>query len=169
MNEVTHVGPFVSWSVEVEDPSWNALGDLDAMVMQAVTSVTAVLDRTLGREDGGQLSVLFTSDAEIAELNSRLRGKAGPTNVLSFPAHDSAEGWLGDIALASGVCLKEADERGIAPADHVRHLLVHGFLHLHGYDHQADSEAEEMEAIERRALARLGIADPYAVGGRMNE
>ena len=115
------------------------------------------------------MSLLFTDDAAVRDLNAAWRGKDKPTNVLSFPAHDSAEGWLGDIALASGVCLKEAGDRGIAPADHVRHLLIHGFLHLHGYDHQADAEAEEMEAIERRALARLGIADPYAVGGRMNE
>lgn len=149
----------------VEDDAWSAVGDLETLATEAVTAAEAELSLTGGKG----LCILFTSDDAIAELNTTHRGKAGPTNVLSFPAHDSAEGWLGDIALASGVCLKEADERGIAPADHVRHLLIHGFLHLHGYDHQADAEAEEMEAIERRALARLGIADPYAVGGRMNE
>lgn len=149
----------------VEDDAWSAAGDLETLAAEAVTAVEAELSLT-----GGEgICILFASDDAIAELNTAHRGKTGPTNVLSFPAHDSAEGWLGDIALASGVCLKEADERGIAPADHVRHLLIHGFLHLHGYDHQADAEAEEMEAIECRALARLGIADPYAVGGRMNE
>lgn len=149
----------------VEDEAWTELGDLDALTSDAVNAAEAEL--SLSGETG--LCVLFTSDAEIADLNAQLRGREGPTNVLSFPAHDSAQGWLGDIAIAHGVCMREADERGIAPADHVRHLLVHGFLHLHGYDHQADAEADKMEAIERRALARLGIADPYAVGGRMNE
>lgn len=149
----------------VEDEAWDELGDLDALASDAVTAAEAELD--LGGSNG--LCILFTGDGEIAGLNTAHRGKDGPTNVLSFPAHDSAEGWLGDIAIASGVCFREAREKGIAPADHVRHLLVHGFLHLHGYDHQADAEAEEMEAIERRVLARLGIADPYAVGGRMNE
>jgi len=149
----------------IEDEAWSAAGDLETLAAEAVTAAEAELSLPGGKG----VCILFAGDDVIAELNAAHRGKTGPTNVLSFPAHDSAEGWLGDIALASGVCLKEADERGIAPADHVRHLLVHGFLHLHGYDHQADSEAEEMEAIERRALARLGIADPYAVGGRMNE
>jgi probable rRNA maturation factor len=149
----------------IEDEAWEAAGDLETLAAEAVTAVEAELSLTGGKG----VCILFAGDDAIAELNAAHRGKSGPTNVLSFPAHGSAEGWLGDIALASGVCLKEADERGIAPADHVRHLLVHGFLHLHGYDHQADAEAEEMEAIERRALARLGIADPYAVGGRMNE
>ncbi|MEN0652923.1 MULTISPECIES: rRNA maturation RNase YbeY [Hyphobacterium] len=149
----------------VEDEAWSAAGDLEALAAEAIAAAEAELSLSGGKG----LCILFTGDGAIAELNAAHRGKSGPTNVLSFPAHDSAEGWLGDIALASGVCLKEAGERGIAPADHVRHLLIHGFLHLQGYDHQADSEAEEMEAIERRALARLGIADPYAVGGRMNE
>lgn len=149
----------------IEDEAWSAAGDLETLAAEAVTAAEAELSLPGGKG----VCILFAGDEAIADLNAAHRGKTGPTNVLSFPAHDSAEGWLGDIALASGVCLKEADERGIAPADHVRHLLIHGFLHLHGYDHQADSEAEEMEAIERRALARLGVADPYAVGGRMNE
>lgn len=149
----------------VEDEAWSALGDLGTLAEDAIGAARAELSLS-----GGEgLCVLFTGDAEIARLNADHRGKDGPTNVLSFPAHGSAEGWLGDIAIAHGVCAREADKRGIAPADHVRHLLVHGFLHLHGYDHESDDEAEEMEAIERRALARLGIADPYAVGGRMNE
>ena len=149
----------------VDDEAWLAAGDLETLAAEAITAAEAELSLPGGKG----VCILFAGDEAIAELNAAHRGKTGPTNVLSFPAHDSAEGWLGDIALASGVCLKEAGDRGIAPADHVRHLLIHGFLHLHGYDHQADAEAEEMEAIERRALARLGIADPYAVGGRMNE
>lgn len=168
MNDIVQAGPVFSWSVEIEDPDWTAIGDPETLVMQAVSAVAATPGAVLGTE-GGEVSVLFTGDEAIASLNAAHRGKTGPTNVLSFPAHESARGWLGDIAIARGVCLREAETRGIEPADHVRHLLIHGFLHLHGYDHQADAEAEEMEAIERRALARLGIADPYAVGGRMNE
>lgn len=149
----------------IEDEGWAALGDLESLATEAITAAKAELGDT--GNDG--FCILFTGDDAIAGLNAAHRGKSGATNVLSFPAHESAEDWLGDIAIARGVCLKEAAERGIEPGAHVRHLLIHGFLHLHGYDHQSDEEADEMEAIERRALARLGIADPYAVGGRMNE
>ena len=99
-------------------------------------------------------------------LNLRWRGVDKPTNVLSFPAAPpgrSAEpGTLGDIALAYETLAREAEELGVPLADHYRHLVAHGFLHLIGYDHETDEEAERMEALETRIMARLGAADPYA-------
>lgn len=120
-----------------------------------------------------EISVRLASDDEVRVLNAQYRGKDKPTNVLSFPMvqpdlletvsqnSDDGELLLGDIVLAHGVCVAEAAERGIAVADHATHLLVHGTLHLLGYDHIDEGEAENMEEIERSALASLGIADPY--------
>lgn len=117
-------------------------------------------------------SVLFTSDAEVHVLNREWRGKDRPTNVLSFPmieradlmalAADGPPEMLGDIALAHETCAREAAEKGIAVEHHAAHLLVHGLLHLAGHDHElGDAEADAMEALEIKALAMLGIADPY--------
>jgi len=92
--------------------------------------------------------VLLTDDETMADLNQRFRGKAGPTNVLSFPAPANPQGHLGDIALAYGVCAREAAEQGKTLEDHLTHLCVHGVLHLLGYDHETDGEAEAMEALE---------------------
>jgi probable rRNA maturation factor len=122
-----------------------------------------------------EVSVKFTSDEEVHALNRDYRGKDKPTNVLSFPMLEPAillmavdggkiEMLLGDIVLAHGVCTREAAERGIAVETHAAHLLVHGTLHLLGYDHETgDADAEAMEDAERRALASLGIADPYSL------
>jgi probable rRNA maturation factor len=120
-----------------------------------------------GRDDShfGSLVVLLTDDATVQRLNRDFRGKDQPTNVLSFPAAPNPEDHLGDVALAYGVCAAEAVARGIPLADHLRHLTAHGVLHLLGYDHQIDSEAEVMEALEARILAGLGVADPYADEG----
>lgn len=114
-----------------------------------------------------ELSLVFTDDAEIKLLNAGWRGKDKPTNVLSFPAFPTTIGdrlppMLGDIILAFGTVRREAELEAKSFDDHVRHLIVHGVLHLLGYDHETDVDAEAMEAIERRALARLAIADPYA-------
>jgi probable rRNA maturation factor len=98
------------------------------------------------------------------DLNARFLGKHASTNVLSFPAAAHAGGHLGDIALASGVCAREAAEQGKTLADHLRHLVIHGVLHLLGYDHADDAEAKRMETLERDLLAGLGVADPYAFG-----
>lgn len=118
-----------------------------------------------------ELSVRLTGDEDVRALNAKWRGKDRATNVLSFPlavaaelgavADDGPELLLGDIVLASGVCAVEAGDKGISIADHAAHLIVHGTLHLLGYDHHGKAEADEMEALEVRALARLGIADPY--------
>jgi len=120
-----------------------------------------------------ELSVRLTGDDEVRALNSEWRGKDKPTNVLSFPmAHEDdltattvvdQELLLGDIVLARGVCEREAAEKDIPVERHATHLVVHGTLHLLGYDHHEDDQAEDMEQREVRALARLGIDDPYGV------
>jgi probable rRNA maturation factor len=110
-----------------------------------------------------QLAVLLTDDAEMRNLNRIWRGKDAPTNVLSFPSGElAATGILGDVVLAAETISREARAHDIALRDHVSHLLVHGVLHLLGFDHDDDEAAERMEALERTALASLGIADPYA-------
>jgi probable rRNA maturation factor len=121
----------------------------------------------------------MTDDSEVAALNAAYRGRETATNVLSWPAFalsPGADGWpngapergptaeatpLGDIALAAETVAREAAERKLAIADHAIHLIVHAFLHLLGYDHEAEQEASVMESVERRALARIGVADPY--------
>jgi probable rRNA maturation factor len=135
----------------------------------AMAAVHAAL-RASGRANDvhGEVSVKFTTDEEVRELNRNWRGKDRPTNVLSFPMaqRDALAGavLLGDIVLAHGVCAREAADKGVGIETHAAHLVVHGMLHLLGYDHETgDEDAEEMEAAERRALASIGIADPYHV------
>jgi probable rRNA maturation factor len=118
------------------------------------------------------VSLCLADDAMLRVLNLRWRGIDKPTNVLSFPSAPPGRSedatTLGDIALAYETLAREAEDLGVPLADHYRHLLAHGFLHLVGYDHETDAEAERMEALETRILARLGAADPYArevVGG----
>lgn len=118
-----------------------------------------------------EISVTFGGDEQVRVLNAEWRDKDQPTNVLSFPMVprddlqsaniDGPELLLGDIILARGVCEAEATEKGVSVEQHAAHLLVHGTLHLLGYDHHADAEASDMEAREVRALQRLGIANPY--------
>jgi probable rRNA maturation factor len=123
-----------------------------------------------------EVSIRYTSDEEVRQLNRDYRHKDKPTNVLSFPmvqpdlldaineGDDDGETLLGDIVLAHGVCTREAHEKNVTVEAHATHLIVHGTLHLLGYDHeQGEAEAEAMEEIERVALASLGIDDPYAV------
>jgi probable rRNA maturation factor len=119
--------------------------------------------------EGTELSVLLCDDDAIAGLNARWRGREGPTNVLSFPAPQPPSAYmphgapipLGDVAIAYETVAREAAELGKPVRDHLAHLAVHGFLHLLGYDHQGDREAERMEQLESDILARIGIADPY--------
>lgn len=151
-------------SIEVEDPAWQALPGLEEL---ARTSVAATLAGSGRDVEGCEVSVLFTDDPSIASINSEWRGKDRPTNVLSFPVPegipvpDGEPRPLGDLVLASGVIRREAEEQGKTLHAHTAHLIVHGTLHLLGYDHEDDAEAEEMEALETEILKGLGISDPY--------
>jgi probable rRNA maturation factor len=158
-------------SVSVEAGSWRTA------LPETETWIAGLARRTLEAACPGigpaGISILLTDDATIHELNRAWRGKDGPTNVLSFPSTDTAEGErpepefdgvpleLGDIALAYETCERESGTQGKRFADHVAHLVLHGVLHLLGYDHLDDDEAQRMEALEIRILAGLGIADPY--------
>ncbi|WP_293826937.1 rRNA maturation RNase YbeY [uncultured Brevundimonas sp.] len=141
--------------IEVEADDWTfALADVEAVVERAAGAALGAVE--------GDVVVLLTDDAAVRDLNARFRDRDRPTNVLSFPAPESAAPHLGDIVLAYGVCAAEAETQGKTLVDHLSHLVVHGVLHLLGRDHEDDAEAEEMEAEERDVLARIGVADPYA-------
>ena len=146
----------------VETEGWAALGDAEALAREAVEAALAVAGHA---GEDLSLSLLLADDGAVRRLNRTFRGKDKPTNVLSFPA-SAPPGIpgpcsLGDIALAFETVAREAESEGKTLADHARHLIVHGTLHLLGYDHETDAEAERMETLEVKALARLGVADPY--------
>ena len=142
--------------VEIEDEAWaRDLPDAQALVAAAANAALAAAQRE------GAVVVLLTDDAAVQDLNSRFRGKDMATNVLSFPAAENPEDHLGDVALAHGVCVREAAAQGKSLAHHLQHLVAHGVLHLVGYDHETDDEAEDMEGLERVVMAGLGAPDPY--------
>ncbi|MBN9064288.1 MAG: rRNA maturation RNase YbeY [Rhizobiales bacterium 65-9] len=149
-----------------EAPGWRAVARAEAVVRTAADAALKGAGVAVRRD--AEISVLLTDDAAIRDLNLRWRGKDKATNVLSFPAAAPADlaaaRALGDIVVALETVLAEARDEGKTPADHLAHLIVHGVLHLVGYDHEDDDEANEMEALETRILADLSIADPYAVG-----
>lgn len=149
---------------------WDSSTDWPALADRSV--LAAIRHSRHAALAGGEaeVSVKFTSDAEVHALNAEWRGKDKPTNVLSFPMAEEEEladaPMLGDIVLAHGVCTAEAADRNIPVESHAAHLVVHGMLHLLGYDHEtSDEDAEEMEEAERQALASIGIADPYKLSG----
>jgi probable rRNA maturation factor len=150
--------------ISVPSGLWRGLPRARALARETIAA--AIAEAGLAREGGGALSLCLADDAWLRALNLRWRGVDKPTNVLSFPSAapgrlaESAA--LGDIALAYETLAREANELGVPLADHYRHLVAHGFLHLIGYDHETDAEAERMEALEIRIMARLGAADPYA-------
>ncbi|WP_260599510.1 rRNA maturation RNase YbeY [Sphingomonas endolithica] len=163
-------------ALSVEFP-WDETVYWDALALRAAK---AAVERTPHGElatgaAAVEISVRLTTDAEVQTLNAQYRHKDKPTNVLSFPMvqadlldtvgqnSDDGEVLLGDIVLAHGVCAAEAAEKGISVEDHATHLIVHGTLHLLGYDHLDDDEGEAMEAIEIDALKSLGLADPYFI------
>ena len=151
-------------SIEVEDQAWTALPDLEAL---AETAVAAALSGAGAADAPCDVALLFTDDGSMARINAQWRGADKPTNVLSFPAPSGMpvpEGEarsLGDIVLAHGVVSREAVEQGKTLRAHTMHLIVHGTLHLLGYDHETEAEADEMEGLETRILKGLGISDPY--------
>ncbi len=146
-------------AIDVEDDAWNSVPGLEAMVERAALEVL--------RDDRRAVTLVFTDDATVAELNARFRGKSGPTNVLSFPYTDDLvippgePRPLGDIILAYGTVAGEAEAQGKPLLAHTSHLVVHGVLHLLGHDHRDDSEAQRMEAAEIAHLKILDIENPY--------
>jgi probable rRNA maturation factor len=156
----------LSLDISAASSLWRSLPR--ARTLARETLAACVAESGLHARDRAEVSLLLTNDADMRALNARWRGHDTPTNVLSFPAAGterlSESAALGDIALAFETLAREAKATGVPLADHYRHLIAHGFLHLIGYDHQTDDEAERMEALETRILARLGVANPYADG-----
>ena len=146
---------------------WHDEPDAEAIIQRAIVAATETVDQDVGE---AELAVMLTDDAGIRTLNSNWRGIDRPTNVLSFPAlqpsgrsgPDDAPRMLGDIAIAYETTRREADEEQRPFDHHLSHLAVHGFLHLIGYDHERDDDAEAMEALEREILAQLGIPNPHS-------
>lgn len=143
-------------AVMVDAAGWSgALDDPEGVIESAVRAAF----RGAGR--AGDVTVLLTSDAEQQALNARFRGKDAPTNVLAFPSPAGVGAGLGDVSIALETVRREARDQGKPFANHVRHLAVHGTLHLLGFDHIDDDEAAVMEALEREILAELGVPNPY--------
>jgi len=151
--------------IMIEAGPWPDESILEDLVQKAVEAAWS----NLGLErTPSELSVVFTDDASIKLLNAQWRDKDKATNVLSFPAFPVKAGsqpgpMLGDIVIAYETVAREAADEGKPVNNHLTHLVVHGFLHLLGYDHETDVEAEEMERLEREILHALAISDPYAV------
>ena len=151
---------------------WQTEPDAEAVIHRAINTAVEFADADVGE---AELAVMLTDDSGIRTLNSNWRGIDKPTNVLSFPALQPTAGapadaprMLGDIAIAYETTRKEADDEEKPFDHHLSHLAVHGFLHLIGYDHENDDDAEAMESLEREILAQLGIPDPYADRERMD-
>lgn len=156
----------ITIDVLVETDGWADEPALRDLSTRAIAAAWQQLDD--GEQPESELSLVFTDDAAIRELNNDWRDKDKPTNVLSFPAFALTPGqkpgpMLGDIVIARETVAREALDEQKPFDDHLTHLVVHGFLHLLGYDHLTEAEAEEMEALERKILARLAIPDPYAL------
>jgi len=151
----------VAIDIIVTAPCWERQAGLDELTESTVRECVAQTAAPLARDC--ELSVNFTDDATIRALNAQWRGIDKPTNVLSFetPGPLDKRLALGDIVIAHETVAREAAEQDKSFDAHLTHLLIHGFLHLIGYDHQAPREADEMEALERRIAAALGLTDPY--------
>jgi probable rRNA maturation factor len=152
---------------------WRNAPNAEAVIQRAIAAAVERVDDGVAN---AELAIMLTDDSGIRTLNSNWRGIDQPTNVLSFPALQppapqkagAAPRMLGDIAIAYETMRREADQDGKPFDHHLSHLAVHGFLHLIGYDHTNDDDAEAMEALETQILAQLGIPDPYADLGRMD-
>jgi probable rRNA maturation factor len=155
----------IAIDLAVEAGAWPPESELTVLARRAVDAAMAGVAAT--GDLSSELSLVFTDDAHVRLLNAGWRGKDKPTNVLSFPAFPTKPGeklppMLGDIVLAAETVAHEAELEGKPLDHHITHLVIHGVLHLIGHDHEDDAEAEAMEALERAALARLAIPDPYA-------
>lgn len=162
----THIPP--ATEVLVVADCWAGEAESDTVIHRAIEAAAAMVDTDTA---DAELAIMLTDDAGIRTLNSNWRGIDKATNVLSFPALQPPQGatlpsdmprMLGDIAIAYETTRREADDEEKVFAHHLSHLAVHGFLHLVGYDHENDNDAEQMEQLEREILATLGIPDPYA-------
>jgi probable rRNA maturation factor len=142
----------------VQSPQWKKRPRAKTAVRRAIHATADTISAP-----NGEVAVLLTNDMALRKLNCRWRGMDRPTNVLSFPTATPTAGMLGDIAIAYETLARECRADHKEFAQHLSHLAIHGFLHLMGYDHQNDSDAEAMEKVERAVLARLGIPDPYLV------
>ena len=145
----------------IKDEAWHELGHIDSICRSAIDSAAASFSDLLGDE----VSIALIDDAEMQTLNRDFRGKDKPTNVLSFP-NPGPDNGLGDIVLARETLIREASERDLETVHHLTHLLVHGFLHLLGYDHQNDDDAQEMEGLEVTLLRGMDIDNPYEINQR---
>lgn len=162
--------PELDIQVSVEDAGWPDEPVLEAAAAHILGTAANVLAEYEGQpfpERPVEVSLLFTGDEDIREINAEWRSQDKPTNVLSFPAQPISPGdmpgpMLGDIVIARETLEREAAALEKTFDDHLTHLMVHGFLHLFGYDHMIAKEAEEMEGLETRILASLGLSDPYA-------
>jgi probable rRNA maturation factor len=151
----------ITVEVEIVDPAWLAAGDVDSLAQDVVAATLTEVGRRVHPD--AEISVRLCDDDEIRALNLAWRNKDKATNVLSFPSPAGNRGpLLGDIVVAFEYVSEEAREAGRSLRDHLSHMLVHGLLHLLGFDHESEDQAEEMEDFERRILARLGIEDPYS-------
>lgn len=139
---------------------WQAEPDAEAVVLRAIAAAAETVEPDVGE---AELAVMLTDDAGIRTLNANWRGIDKPTNVLSFPAAKSKAGakFLGDIVIAYETLRRECDDEARTFLHHLAHLTVHGFLHLVGYDHQAETQAEEMEGIESKIMRSMKMPDPY--------
>jgi probable rRNA maturation factor len=152
--------PALAVDIVVESPLWKAQRGADAMLRRALAAAAALVP------SDGELAVVLTDDAAIRALNRDWRGKDAATNVLSFPAKEArpdrrAPRLLGDVVIAYETVAREAAAEGKPFMHHLAHLAVHGFLHLVGYDHEANDDADSMEGLEIAILARLDVPDPY--------
>lgn len=151
--------------ITVDNPAWaSAVPDAEAVAQRAATEALIVAPAGPDDAKACELGITLTDDRRVAALNRDWRGQDRPTNVLSFPIGDPGgpgPRLLGDVVVALETLLAEAKAAAKTPAAHLSHLVVHGVLHLIGYDHEVSADAEAMEALEREVLARLGIGDPY--------
>jgi probable rRNA maturation factor len=154
----------ISVTVLEESGDWSAIPTCQDAIAEAAAALA--LHPSCKGARGVEACVVLADDALLRSLNRSYLGKDAPTNVLSFPFQGPPggedTGHLGDVVLAAETIRKEAGEQGIAPVHHLQHLVVHGLLHLLGFDHDTDARAETMERLEAQILATLGIADPYA-------